>query len=177
MIKVISYQSDYKADPMSRKDIREVANLLKGVLEIPQNQLYIDVVAVLEQLCDQDEEMSFEIIDDQRMPSNVHAKSDVDSQTMYIKESVYNGAAENNGRDRMTIAHEIFHLLVHQRPSLVLYRRDQGQMKTYENPEWQADCFAGEFLMPHDEIAKLTTSEVMEYCKVSEPAANYQLKH
>lgn len=50
-------------------------------------------------------------------------------------------------------------------------------MKTYENPEWQADCFAGEFLMPHDEIAKLTTSEVMEYCKVSEQAANYQLKH
>lgn len=50
-------------------------------------------------------------------------------------------------------------------------------MKTYENPEWQADCFAREFLMPHDGIADLTTAEVMEQCKAYEQAANYQLKH
>lgn len=177
MINTISYDTPYKAIPMSRVDIRNIAEKLKEKLQIPINQPYIDVTQVLERLCDEDSKFSFEIVEDDVLEEGVQAESDVQHHTIYIKKSVYDGAAMNNGRDRITIAHEIFHILLHQQNTLVLFRRDAETRKIYENPEWQAECFAGEFLMPYNFIKDLSIQEIMENCKVTESAAYYQTSH
>lgn len=177
MGKTISYDTPFKSEPMSRKRIREIAERLKKLLKIPVDQPYVDVTKVLELICDEYPEFSFEIVNDDFFEDGVQAKSDVERNKIYLRESVYNGAAMNNGRDRITVAHEIFHILLHQQKTMTLYRRNQGIMKVYENPEWQAECFAGEFLMSYNCIKNMNIQEIQEKCKVSERAACYQLKH
>ena len=86
------------------------------------------------------------------------------------------GAIRNVGRDRMTIAHELLHLILHQPSSLTLYRRNE-EIPIYKNPEWQAECFAGELLMPYERIKNMSESEIVDKCKVSQIAAHYQLTH
>lgn len=121
-------------------------------------------------------EYSYEIVADDQLGVGVHAQTDVMQNTIYIKESVYEGAVQNNGRDRMTIAHEILHLILHKPATLTLYRRTDD-LPTYKNPEWQAECFAGELLMPYDQIKNMSKKEIVEQCKVSESAAHYQKIH
>lgn len=48
-------------------------------------------------------------------------------------------------------------------------------IKTYEDSEWQANCFAGELLVPYHLVKGLTVEEVMEKCKVTRQMAEYQL--
>ena len=176
-MRVISYESNYRTVPKSRKDIRNIAKALRDELGIPQGQLYVDITKVLELMCDAEPAFSFEVVDDNVIEKNVQAQSDIDKHTIFIKESVYIGAIHNCGRDRMSIAHEIFHILLHQRNTLVLYSREEGTLKRYENPEWQAECFAGEFLMPYSQIKTMDKDDIINKCKVSERAANYQLTH
>jgi len=50
-------------------------------------------------------------------------------------------------------------------------------IKPYEDPEWQADCFAGELLMPYHLIQEMSKEEIMQKCKVSFTAACNQSKY
>ena len=59
-----------------------------------------------------------------------------------IRESIYEGARQGKGRDRFTIMHEIFHFMWHDRDE-ISFARNPESVKLYENPEWQADVFAG----------------------------------
>ena len=55
-------------------------------------------------------------------------------------------------------------------------RRDAGKLELFRNSEWQADCMAGELLMPHQMIKTMTAGDIMRAYKVSEAAAETQLK-
>jgi Zn-dependent peptidase ImmA (M78 family) len=48
-------------------------------------------------------------------------------------------------------------------------------LKPFEDPEWQADCLAGELLMPYDLIKGMSDEEVALQCGVTMAAAKYQL--
>lgn len=164
---------------MSRMEIRKKAEDIRNRLHIPLNQLYIDVIKVLENIDFIVPGANFEIIPDNEFGLNVQAQTDVGKKEIFIKQSVYNGAAENNGRDRMTLAHEISHLLLHHPSVLTLYRRNKNYYsgKMYTNPEWQAECFGAELLMPYLKIKEMSEEEISKYCKVSKSAAYYQKKH
>lgn len=43
------------------------------------------------------------------------------------------------------------------------------------NPEWQADAFGGELLIPHDLIHGMTATEIAIECEVSLAAARCQM--
>lgn len=174
---MISYHTNFRSNPLSRKEIRKIANKLKVDLGIPTDNKYVDVTKVLELMADYYPDFSFEVLEDNAFEEGVQAESDIDKHVIYIKESVYEGAIKNNGRDRMTIAHEIFHIMLHQRSTLVLYCKDSDSIKRYENPEWQAECFAGEFLMPYSKIKNMSVQDISEQCKVSMVAARYQFTH
>lgn len=61
---------------------------------------------------------------------------------------VYDDAANNKGRPRLTILHECGHALLHRHVA-VHHRGPKGaELKTFENSEWQANQFAAELLMP-----------------------------
>ncbi|MAO54953.1 MAG: hypothetical protein CMM61_04555, partial [Rhodospirillaceae bacterium] len=74
------------------------------------------------------------------------------------------------------VSHELGHLLLHQKDRLVL-RRGTGAPKAYKDPEWQAKCFAGEFLIAHTLVNQFSSlDEVASAFGVSVPAARVQLE-
>ena len=98
-----------------------------------------------------------------------------DKGIVKIRQDVYNGAVSGNGRHRFTIAHELFHLLQHDDSNITFARiRKENNIKKYEDPEWQADAFGGELLVPNHLIQGLSIEEISQKCGVSLSAASYQ---
>ena len=123
----------YRSKPMSRKGIEEIAEELRRVLGI-ENTAYVDVIYVLENVLPVfDAEFSLDVVPDEEL--DAHARAYPEDHTIKIRESVYEGARNENGRDRFTIVHEIFHFLWHGRKRISL-ARNPDEIKTYEDPEW-----------------------------------------
>lgn len=91
-----------------------------------------------------------------------------------IREDVYDGAVAGDGRSRFTLAHEIGHFLMHRtdsHPRMV----NPKNLKPYENPEWQADNFASELLMPVNLVKGLLMDEIVKQCMVTPSAASVRI--
>lgn len=164
----------YKAAPLSREQIANIAHMVRKLLGIDDDVYYVNIMKVVEiTLKKLIPQFDIIVIPDENM--SAMAVTYPDEDIMIIKESVYNGAVKGNGRDRFTLAHELAHYILHNDVS-ICFARGSEEVKVYENPEWQADVFAGEFLM----LRKLIYNENPEYisvkCGVSRKAANYQHK-
>lgn len=165
--------SIYKAKPMSRKNIENIAEKLRYLLGI-QNVMWVDVIHILENVIPVlDEEFYLDIVEDREL--DAHARAYPENHMIRIRESIYDGARHGRGRDRFTIMHEIFHFIWHDRSEISLARNPET-VKLYENPEWQADVFAGAFLMPSRLIKGKTVNQIIQECGVSERAARCQLR-
>ena len=106
---------------------------------------------------------------------NNHGLTDPKNGKIYIREDVYEGACNGVGRDRLTMAHELGHYLMHRDVATGLARVGDGEeIPTYCDPEWQANAFAGEFLMGSEVIKNMSVREVAERCGVSYQAAGVQ---
>lgn len=98
-----------------------------------------------------------------------------------VRESVYKGALGGRGRDRMTLAHELGHLVMHARDRR-LHRLADGNKKAptakkYESAEWQASKFASLFLMPNYIVKDcMSPYEIVERCHVSVKAAEIRFE-
>lgn len=162
------------ARPLSRKDIRGFARYLRKAIGMDDRQ-YINIVDVVEVvLAAIDPELNFVIAPMEEM-GNLHGLTDPATKTIRIREDVYCRACEGHGRDRFTIAHELGHYLMHDEISVGLARVNSGEkIITYRDPEWQADAFAGEFLMPHHQIKGLSAKQIARSYGVSLAAAELQ---
>ena len=99
-----------------------------------------------------------------------------DGKNVYVDPNYFESLSEN---ERIfTIAHEIAHYILHANPSIARYPRiyPGDDVKPYEDSEWQADAFAGEFLCPCQAIRGMTPEEVADKFGVSVQAAKTQLK-
>ena len=105
-----------------------------------------------------------------------HGLTYPDKNEIKLREDVYSGAHEGNGRDRMTAAHELFHFLAHSEDSVVFARKGSNDTPLYMDPEWQADAFGGELLIPYDLTSELEVDEIIAQCGVSKKAAICQYK-
>lgn len=106
-----------------------------------------------------------------------HGETYPSKNIMRIREDVYLRVAAGEGRDRLTIAHEVGHLFMHEDDSIALCRlAPDEQLKPFEDPEWQADAFGGELLASSYLIKGMTEREVQEKCGVSSSAAHVQLR-
>lgn len=81
-----------------------------------------------------------------------HGLASPDDDYIAIREDVYDGVVKGEGRDLFTVAHEVGHLVLHQRHNLVL-RRSFSRPTKLCDPEWQANMFAAELLMDSRLIA------------------------
>lgn len=164
----------YSIEPKSRADLRKLANELRNILGL-QNILWIPIVEILDVLPDIFPDFSYEIVEDTEMPASIHAETDIKTGHIRIKESVYNRACNGEGRDRMTIAHEIGHYFTICYCDFKIYcNYAEGNIPSYRDPEWQAKCFAGEFMVSKKLTKNMTPREISISCGVSIDAAKIQ---
>lgn len=169
--------SCYRANPLSRNDIRHFVRWLKKAVGL-EDLLYFPIVQFLENILPiLIPDFQLEIVPTHEMGSN-HGQTYPSKHLIRIREDVYLRAIAGYGRDRLTLAHEIGHLLMHREDAIALCRLSPNErLKPYENPEWQADAFGGELLASSYLIQGMSYEEVQERCGVTASAAKVQLKH
>ncbi len=164
------------AEPLSRKDIRNMARKIR-ILEGSYKKYFFDIVHFLEiTLPKLDENFTFYVRTKEEM-GECHGLTYPDRNEIQIREDIYERACNGSGRDRLTMAHELFHLLQHERENISFARTDRSRsIETFRDPEWQADAFGGELLVPHYLIGGMNAEEVSSKCGVSLAAARFQLE-
>lgn len=102
------------------------------------------------------------------------AYTDMSTGIIYIKESVVEEACRRSfKRGVFTLIHELGHYLLHYLQNDVRLTRvaDDVYVPPYCDPEWQADTFASEFLMPYEECIHMDEEEIRKTYHVSRMAA------
>ena len=151
-----------------------MATLIRKIAR-KENELYFDIVYFLEiTLPKLDENFTFQVLTEENM-GDCHGLTYPDKNLIQIRQDVYERAVEGNGRDRLTLAHELFHLLQHESINISFARTGNNKVETYRDPEWQSDAFGGELLVPHNMIQGMSINEVATKCGVSMAAARFQL--
>lgn len=170
----------YEASPRSRKELRRFAKDIRCLIGV-QKQARFPIMKFLEFVMPYKFGVEKKIIDDdlwnKRYKSNIHASFNLNEMIIEIKESIYNGACLGNGRDRMTIAHEVGHALLLPKDNIKLYRSLKGERPpAFKDPEWQAKCFGGELLVNYEVCRGMSVGQIVEQCQVSFDAAAMQRK-
>jgi hypothetical protein len=169
--------SNYLVEAKSRADLRRLARILRDHLHL-SDVLYFPIVELLDVLTELFDDFNYEIVEDNAMPKKVHADTDIRTGHIRIKESVYEGACAGEGRDRMTIAHEIGHYFTLCFCGFRLERNfSEGKIPAFRDPEWQAKCFAGELMVPAHLVKGMNKYEIADQCGVSYDAACVQYEH
>lgn len=145
--------SGIKVSPRSTEDIRQLAIALRKLFEIGTGP--VDVIRFLDHDLSR-YDVEYYMLSKEELGSN-HGLTYPDECIITLREDIYCGACDGNGRDRFTVAHEIGHLFLHRGLGFARNSAPTGPHHWYEDSEWQANTFAAEFLMPLDEIR--------EYCK------------
>lgn len=168
---------EYKATPISRKNIEKIVYKIKRALGL-EHALYFPIVKFLENVMPLiDNEFHVEIIDKKYMPGK-YAETIPSQHKIRIREDVYNDACDDKHMARFTLCHEVGHYFTHDETTVTLCRlADDEKVPTYQNPEWQANTFAGYLLMTPNLIKDMSLEEVCEKCKVSKKAAKIQMKY
>lgn len=162
----------YLAAPLSRRQLREIAAKVRKFAEI--SGPYVDIVSLLE-LWLPKVAPNFElVIQPASVLGNDHGRTYPSQGRIEIREDVYIRANQGNGRDRMTLAHELGHLLLHD--DVAHARSFQSHPPpAYRDPEWQAKCFAAELLIPLNHIGGCAgPADIAKRFGVSMEAATYQ---
>lgn len=167
-------QLAYSAKPIGRAEIRKLTRKVRQVLGI--EKAYFPIVQAVEFALDDLAPgfiYAYPPQSDKRMGQN-HGLTIPAKKELLVREDIYRGAANGNPRDRMTIAHELGHAILHGETQLA--RLPAGsQVPPYMDPEWQAKAFAGELLVDiRFALECRSVTEIMEMFVVSRPAAEIQ---
>ncbi len=164
---------NYKAPPLSRKDIRNIANKVRRRLQMESNPVF-PILALLETLTYRGI-IRLEILPKEIMGTKL-GETFPSEKLIRLREDVYNDAADGKGYARATAAHELFHFITHKENSLSLCRtiKEQKSRAKCEDPDWQADCFAGELLVSKELVVGMSPEQIVAYCKVSPAMARCQ---
>ena len=169
--------NSYIADPLSRKKIRQLVSKIRYAMGLSPED-YFDVVRFLEfYLHEVVPDFHIEVVPIVEMP-NQYALTFPKTKCIKIREDVYDGAIAGNARDRFTIAHEIGHLWLHRPGNLALARNSSKEdIPAYKDPEWQANTFAAELLLPPEGTQGLLLDEIVARYGVSYQVGNIQIKN
>lgn len=167
----MSNGSKIKVKGLSRYEIRKICNEIKEKFGLKNKK--IDIIKFLE-LFILLIGYEYEIVEDKILRMN-YADFNPTEKTLRIRESTYIGAKEGKARDRFTIAHELGHIILHSmyNPDIKFCRLEEN-IKSYEDIEWQANVFAGEFLVDYSMIKDMAVEEISEKFGVSKKVAEIQ---
>ncbi len=161
--------------PRTRDNIRRDTFLFRRKLGMEQTA-YFPIVRFMELVLPKsDPTFSFEVLEDEEL-SGVQAEYIPHINTIRVKNSVYEGAINNNWWARSTLAHELGHYYYHDEHSVRYAKLDPGQRIPPDyDPERQANIFAAELLAPLHLIKNLTAPQISKNFGVSRTIANRQL--
>ena len=164
------------AQGISRKKIRAFTKYVRELCGMT-DRLYFPVVEFLEIILPNlIDDFTYEIVEHSEMPDK-EGETIPSLNTIKIREDVYEKATQGDGRARFTILHEVGHLLMHDNDRVALCRKsDKAPLKAYEDPEWQADVFAGELLIAEHLVKGMSVNEIEIRCGASHAAAECQHK-
>ena len=111
---------------------------------------------------------------DKIFKSNEEALTDLKTGTIYIKNSVMEEACtKKHSRATFTLAHELGHYFLHYLPIKTTLARvaDDEKVPVFMDPEWQANTFASELLMPEETCVHMSIEGIMNIYNVSKQAA------
>lgn len=97
-----------------------------------------------------------------------------------VRNSIYRAASHNEGRARMTFAHELGHLVLH--PGAAKLRTESNnqtdkRLRPFESAEWQARKFAAFFLLPAHIVREFSSPrQLADACHVSLQAAEIRFR-
>lgn len=170
--------TDKVAKPLSISEIRNVAYFIRDLIDVPFDK-NINMVKALDKLTFKFQRYNFNYM---VLPNNSpdfergeEAKTDIVNGTIYFKESVIEQASHKRFcRANFTIGHEIGHFVLHRVLNLMNFARMALpiEKRIFEDPEWQADTFASELLMPYEQCLNLSPKEIRRKYHVTQSAAN-----
>ena len=171
--------SKNRVNPLSKVAIRSYAIKIRKLLGY-KNTDFIHAPKLFDSLSVLFAEQGFDF--DYRIMPDDHeifyekeeAYTDMSTGIIYIKESIMEQACRRSfRRGAFTLIHELGHYLLHYLQNDVRLTRvaDDEPVPKYCDPEWQADTFASEFLMPFDECINMNKEEIRKTYHVSRKAA------
>lgn len=141
----VFYQEGFSVPAKSKKQIDTITQFIRAANPHWVNEHgAIDILALLEFGY-----QKYHILPDNEMKGVLGLT--LPTGDILLRQSVYDGACDGNGRDRFTIAHEIGHGVLHKE-HIGLARPVGSSTKIYCNAEWQANEFAGRLLLPDSYI-------------------------
>ena len=167
------------ASPLSKSSIRSYAMKIRRMLGY-NNKDFIHAPKLFDALSVLFEEkglkFDYRVLpdDDQIFVNREEAFTDMATGIVYIKESVMEQACRRAyRRGTYTLIHELGHYLLHylQEDANLARVSDKTPVPIYCDPEWQANTFASEFLMPFEECVNLQPDEIRKRFHVSWRAA------
>lgn len=167
--------------PCSRLDLRMLAQEFRRKINLKGP--FLDIIGLLDLLPSlfPGKNITYDVIDDitwdRYLNKNAHASYNLEKKVIYIRESIFERACQGKGRDRFTIAHEIAHAMLLEKAKINFNRSSSNKIPSYKDPEWQANCLAGELLIPYERCKNMSVDEIVKNCGVSYQAARYQKNH
>lgn len=154
-----------KTNPLSVKDIEAIAKKVREDYKIKDGECF-PILDYLRYLYDK-ELIGISILDDNDpyLDKDTPAVYNAVDNFIYLKESVINEIENGNYRSNFTLAHELFHYLQNQVLNFTF--EEVETRKTYEDPEWQANCFAGELLLPDEFLSNEDNEYLAKHFQVS----------
>ncbi len=136
-----------------------------------------DMIEVLEhRLPELFEEFTLVVHEDEPM-GDAEAYTQFTPPRIVLRESVYRAAADHHPRSRMTLAHELGHLVLHNGLAKAREVSPRAQaLKPFNSAEWQANKFAATFLMPEFVVRQFgAATDLADGCRVSLQAATIRM--
>ena len=157
-----------KTNPLAVKDIEEIALRVRQEFNISEDTFF-PIIDILEQL-NNEGKLNLEVCEDSFLVDE-YANYNPLTNTITVKESVYNESYSDIYRSNFTLAHEFFHYI--QTKVLKFIFIEVDECKNYMDIEWQANEFAAQLLIPTKALT-LEVADIVSIYHVSEEAAYYR---
>lgn len=138
----------------TERDIERLATMVRRELGVGPGAR-IAMQPVLEFALDEIYPGAYYSIEDDRDLAGAEGRTDHYEPRISLSASTYAGLQLADARARMTVAHELGHLLMHTRQPV--YHYSARSRDHHVDPEWQATYFASALLMPANAFRKMKT--------------------
>lgn len=172
---------DYMTKPLSRKAIRNIGKCIRKIFKVSEDKPF-PVLQVLDKLSLFFHNAEYQVLEDNRLLPNVFAwcyqKPD-GGFMIEIKQTVYDGAYNNNYTFLCFICHEICHIILFYLGFTPISTRTLDKninIPAYRSVEWQAKALCGELTIPYEATANMNASEIVEKYHVSKQSAIYRVR-